>query len=559
MDLLREHLEPTRAERSGRPNSRPTPLMALSLAYLFGTGALLTLVWLVNAGSLGFPAVRLVLAAVASYVVGAILLPAAARSLPLWAYQLILAAGTAVISAIIYGSGETASSYAILYMLVALYAAYFFTRLQAAAQVALIAVAYAAVLVAEPGEAAVERWLTTIGALCAAAFLVGLLKERLEGLIAKLTDAARTDVLTGLLNRRGFQELFETELERARRSGRPLSLLVGDLDHFKLLNDRFGHSAGDRALEHLAEVLATMKRRIDTPARIGGEEFALIVPESSEHDAYMLAERLRISVREAFEAAEGPLVTISFGVASFPNHGATTEALLHSGDQALYAAKELGRDRTVIHNAGIANALAQASSRRTAEREGYLSTVLALAEALDMREAGSVRHSKAVAGYAELIARELGLPADRTERIRLGAVLHDVGKIGVPDTVQRKVGPLTEEDWVEMRKHPQIAAHILEGTSVEDIRGWVLLHHERLDGQGYPHGLHGDEIPLEARIIAVADAYEAMTTDRPYRSALGQDEACNELERATGSHFDETVVAALLAALKRMQPENAAH
>ena len=278
------------------------------------------------------------------------------------------------------------------------------------------------------------------------------------------------------------------------------------------------------------------------------------MPETGEHEAYIAAERLRRAVREAFEDAPAQ-VTISFGVASFPQHGAGAESLLQAGDQALYAAKELGRDRTVIHNPEIASALGTAASRRQAQREGYLATVLALAEALDQRDTGTARHSQTVGRYAELIARELELPDETVERLRIGGVLHDVGKIGVPDSILRKPGPLTHGDWQEMRRHPEIAARILEASSAHDIREWVLAHHERPDGQGYPLGLSGDDIPIEAQVLAVADAFEAMTSDRVYRMALPFDDAVDELRRVSGTQFDARVVDAFLKVVDRLGSE----
>jgi putative nucleotidyltransferase with HDIG domain len=172
-----------------------------------------------------------------------------------------------------------------------------------------------------------------------------------------------------------------------------------------------------------------------------------------------------------------------------------------------------------------------------------------LAETLDLRDVGTARHSQTVGRYAEGIARALGLPNDRVERIRAAGVLHDIGKLGVADAVLKKPGALTDEEWVEMRRHPELGARILDHANLRDISGWVLAHHERIDGRGYPYGLAGDEIPLEARILAVADAYEAMTADRAYRAALGHDAAQGELRAGSGTQFDSAAVEAFLAVL----------
>jgi len=183
----------------------------------------------------------------------------------------------------------------------------------------------------------------------------------------------------------------------------------------------------------------------------------------------------------------------------------------------------------------------------------HVATIISLAEALDLRDAGTADHSQTVGRYSALTARELGLDPRRAGRVRLAGVLHDVGKVGLPDSVLRKPGPLTDEEWAEMRRHPEIGARILSSGEFDDIRPWVLAHHERPDGEGYPVGLAGDEIPLEARIVAVADAYEAMTADRVYRPALGAEEAREELLRDAGTQFDERVVDAFLSAVRAHQ------
>ena len=250
-----------------------------------------------------------------------------------------------------------------------------------------------------------QRWLLTIGTAMVAGLLVAYQHDRIGALVHRLTDAARTDPLTGLLNRRGFEETFKTELERARRNGRPLTVVAGDLDGFKLVNDQHGHHAGDEALQALAADLLKWKRRIDVAARLGGEEFALLLPDTDERGAFLVAERLRRAVQRTF--SEQPLpVTISFGVATWPDHGQETETLLRAADEALYAAKDLGRDRTVIYSAAVAAVLAD--GRGTERGEMQLATVVSLAEALDIRDTGTARHSQTVGRYAADDGRRAG-------------------------------------------------------------------------------------------------------------------------------------------------------
>jgi diguanylate cyclase (GGDEF)-like protein len=342
-------------------------LMARCLAYLFVTGAALALVAFalpnnsdVSETEIFIPQAGYVLAVVA---IVAILLVNFDR-LPLWTFQLTLSSGTALISFVIYASGDPTSAYTMLYVWIALYAFYFFGLAQAFFQVALVAVAYGAVLHFKDGlTVPTARWLITVGTVVSVGILVAMLKVRVETLVERLSDSAKTDPLTGLLNRRGFEECFEYELERARRGTGRLSIVLIDLDHFKIVNDRFGHAVGDGALKRLAALLTAAKRQIDAAGRVGGEEFALLLPESDAAGAFTVCERIRRQVIEAFAeagfsghtAGSGPLpLTVSLGIASFPLGGTTQAELLSSADQALYDAKRQGRDRTVVHDPAMA-------------------------------------------------------------------------------------------------------------------------------------------------------------------------------------------------------------
>jgi diguanylate cyclase (GGDEF)-like protein len=527
--------------------------MARSGAYLFGAGATLALIWLFLPVSGRVDTAAMLAMVGASYAM-VLLLIAGYDQIPMWGFKAFLFGFTLIVSGMIFYSGKSASPYAFFYVWAALYALYFFSAAEAARHVLFMGFCYAGVLVAHHwtgntiGEFAVAmedsaaQWTIAFGTLVVATALFGLLKDHLDGLIERLTDAARTDPLTGLLNRRGLEEVFEQEAERARRLERPLTLLVGDLDRFKLLNDRLGHPAGDRALELMGEALTAGVRRIDRVGRMGGEEFALILPETAEHEGYILAERLRARIRENFAADVFPL-TISFGVASYPTHGATTSALLKAADQALYTAKEFGRDCSVIYSAETSEILRGDSHRKESTAERRVSSLIGLAGSMDTAE-----HSQMVGRYSKLIAVEMGLGKELVERVQLAGVLHDIGKIGVADAIVNKPGALTEAEWAEMQKHPEFGARMLERAELWDIAEWVLAHHERPDGKGYPLGLTKDDIALEARIVAVADAYEAMTTNRVYRPSIGHTAARAELRRGAGTQFDERVVEAFLKA-----------
>lgn len=525
-------------------------------AYLFAAGAALALVAVAMPPAPGADEAGTLAVAAGATAGAGVLVWGIDRMRP-WTFQLLAIYGTLLVTAAIHSGGVAAKDTGIVYLWIVLFSFYFFTGRQALVQLGAIALAYG-VLSGGSEEGSLTRWGLTVLTLLVAGALVWLLKEWVGQLVARLSDAARTDPLTGTLNRRGFEELLELELERARRYGRAVSLLALDLDRFKQVNDRFGHQAGDAALMRAADALTEEKRRIDILGRIGGEEFAVLVPDTDENGAYVLAERLRHRLRDAF-AGQPAELTVSIGIAAMPAHAQGLQSLMSVADQALYAAKQLGRDRCVIFSPEVAGIISAGLVNGRAGRDDLqLATVLTLAETLDIRDTGTARHSQTAGRYAETMARELELDPGRIERVRLAGILHDVGKIGVPDSVLRKPGPLTGGEWEEMRKHPEIGARILGASSFDDIRPWVLSHHERPDGRGYPHGTSGDEIPLEARILAVADAYEAMTSDRVYRPGMDPRAAREELRSCAGTQFDRQVVEAFLAALEREPSAEAA-
>jgi diguanylate cyclase (GGDEF)-like protein/putative nucleotidyltransferase with HDIG domain len=527
-----------------------TSLTAKVLAGLFAAGATLAALTVVLPHPPDANAVGL-LAIVANAYVIAVVLYWRAEKLPARVLPLALGWGSTLITGVAYFSGESPSPLVFFYLWVFLYASYFFTRRQAALQIAYVGFAYGALLALRPpASGAPAWWLVGMGTLLVAAIVIMTMRARVELLIARLYDAARTDPLTGLSNRRGFRELLDLELERSRRGGSELTVLAGDLDHFKEVNDRCGHQVGDAALRRVARVLKEHKRQIDFAARVGGEEFALILPDTPQNDAFVLAERLRCALRDEFAQDSVP-ITISFGLAAHPEHAQTAASLLRAAEEALYAAKGSGRDRTVLHSPLLGEGDRIGGELRDVEAERFIAVMLDLAETVDLRFSGSARHSETVGRYAEMMARELGFSEQRIGRVRLAGMLHDIGKVGVPDSILQKPAKLTPDELATIRRHPELGAQILEHPGFADVRAWVGAHHERPDGRGYPLGLSGEEIPLEARILAVADAYEAMTSDRAYRPSIGQAAACAELRRCAPGQFDPLVVKAFLACLQR--------
>ncbi|MBJ7330228.1 MAG: diguanylate cyclase [Solirubrobacteraceae bacterium] len=332
---------------------------------------------------------------------------------------------------------------------------------------------------------------------------------------AQLRRASRTDALTGCANRRGFEERMQEELILAREEGGAVGVILIDLDDFKQINDVHGHAAGDELLCWIVRRLEGELQDHEAVGRLGGDEFAILVGGIRHEQVRRRADELRAILAERTQA--------SFGVATFPEDAQTYEDLLHAADVAMYEVKR-ARDN----------------------RPRELGWAAALAQAVDLRMSGGHDHSAAVGDLAARIAAQLGWPAEDVEDVRLAATLHDVGKAAVPDAILRKPGRLDHEELRIVRSHPPIGADMVGRIpGMERIAQWIRCSHERPDGHGYPLGLRGPEIPEAARIIHVADAFDAMTSDLPYREALSVSRAMDELQRCAGSQFDPDCVQAL--------------
>jgi diguanylate cyclase (GGDEF)-like protein len=368
--------------------------------------------------------------------------------------------------------------------------------------------------------------------------------------LARERRAAVTDPLTALLNRRGFEDRFGLELERSERAGEPLSVIVLDCDNFKAINDRGGHEVGDRTLVAIARYFAAIVRAEDVVARLGGEEFAVLLPGAEPASALRVAERLRRGIGQHVTDDRGRPIAASFGVATYPNDGRSATELVRAADQAMYLAKRSGKNQT------IAFAQLRQLPRSVFARDESLAldSMIALTQVLDEGYLRSNAHSRLVGTCARLVGERLGLAPETCERLWIAGLLHDLGKVALPERILAKPGPLDDDEWVEVRRHPELGAHMLERARDEEMRLWIRCHHERPDGGGYPDGLLRDDIPLGARIVAVADAFEAMVSPRPYRSTMSVAEAVAELRRCAGTQFDPSVVEALVATLEDDRP-----
>lgn len=345
---------------------------------------------------------------------------------------------------------------------------------------------------------------------------------------------AATDPLTEVWNRRHIQERLGTEIARARRFGHELSVLVMDIDNLKLFNDTYGHPAGDKVIRTVAQVVLTSCRETDIVGRYGGDEFAVLLPETDPQGATMIAGRILNALNKApFRAPGGTEVPIriSIGATSYPSDSDELNRLFSLADAAMYRVKVAGGGQFASRKASPEEVPEELVAGFDA-LQGLLITV-------DAKDRYTFKHSQEVTETALVLARALGLSEEEMRVIATAGKLHDLGKIGILTSVLRKPGSLTPEEWEIVREHPHLGYLIMQQIpQMEKVLEAVLHHHERWDGNGYPDGLKGKQIPKLARILAIADAYSAMLADRPYRKALSQQEALQEIQNCAGTQFD---------------------
>lgn len=416
-------------------------------------------------------------------------------------------------------------------------------------------------------------------------------------------EQAITDGLTGVKTHRFFMEALSSEWKRSTRAARAFALVLMDLDRFKFVNDFYGHLEGDLVLQRVGQILETNCRRSDVVARYGGDEFVILMPETTMEHARQLASKLRGWV-SADPLLREKNISASFGIACYPLHGSSPQELIQVADASMYLSKHQGGNavstadhfdpneakkwkRDVLEAyLGVtlkrlfstgpeafeeiyqrlrqfteslsatepdSKSLVSHSEGRHALPQAVLDTVTSLAYAIDAKDHYTQGHSQKVAAYAALIAEAMGMADAEVEEIRLGAVLHDIGKVGIPEHILNKNGPLNPEEWETMKSHVGFGAKILDPlTPLARIREMVLHHHEFFDGSGYPNALSGESIPIGARIIAVADAYDTITSDRTYKKARTAPDALSELERCANAQFDGSIVEVFVRAMRTL-------
>ncbi len=392
-------------------------------------------------------------------------------------------------------------------------------------------------------------------------------------LLEKVSANSNIDSLTTLSNHRGFQEVLSNELAQAEKKGSHLSVIMMDINNISKINRELGHAKGDEVIKLVAEKVKQNIRNSDTAGRYGGDEIAIILPDTDTDEAKYIAEYLTYSLSCCFVDDVGP-VKVAVGVATYPESTRDQEKLLIMAEQAMYISQSKGyKDgmSAIISSLDFnfwddmaLNSFAEVLTKRHSQlgvnfeeelvqkfnneqiisQNHLMAMVTSLASAIDAKDTYTKGHSSSVSRYSEALARAINLPEAEVERIALGALLHDVGKIGIPENVLRKPTHLTEEEWEIMKQHPVIGAEkvLMPNETLRDLIPIVKYHHEHWDGSGYPEKLKGEEIPFSARIVSIADAYHALISDRPYRKGMSVEKACEVLKMGSGIQWDANLV-----------------
>ena len=401
---------------------------------------------------------------------------------------------------------------------------------------------------------------------------IALVMENMS-LVEKSKEHMNTDSLTQLYNHRGFQECLSKELHNAEENNTKLSVVMLDVNNISKINRELGHRKGDEVIKLVAEKVKHNLRKTDIAGRYGGDEIAMILPNTDVAEAKYIAEYITYTLSCCFIDDVGP-VKVAVGIASYPECAKEQEKLLILAEQAMYISQAKGykdgmsaiissTDFNFWDDAAL-KSYAEIISKRHSQMgvnfedellhkfnseqihsQNHLAEIAkSLAGAIDAKDPYTKGHSTSVSRYSEALARSLNLPEEEVERISLGALLHDVGKIGIPESVLKKPDKLSDEEWNIMKQHPVIGAEkvLQPNEALRDLIPIVKYHHEHVDGSGYPEHLKGDQIPLSAKIVAVADAFHALVSDRPYRKGLGLETACDILLQGAGKQWDSGLV-----------------
>lgn len=400
----------------------------------------------------------------------------------------------------------------------------------------------------------VVRTTDEIGQLAAA---LNKMAAKVSERVGSMTGTAVIDGLTDLSNHRYFQDRLAVEIKRAERYNRQLALLMIDVDSFARFNAINGHVHGDQALRKIADIIKECSRETDLTARYSGEEFVIVMPEADEREAMMAAERIAMMVAaEPFNTKHNISIpiTVGIGITHYPKYGETSQGLIDTACNALAEAKRLGPNSIAYPSNDDCTPVITTVKliEKKLSDDMIIDAVFSLAKAVDARDHYTHRHSQFVARYAAALGKALGLDDADVTNLSIAGLLHDIGKIGVPDAILNKFDTLTNDEWIYIDRHPVLGADIVRHLSgLREVVKTILHHHEKYDGTGYPDCMSGEEIPFKARIVCVVDSYHAMISDRPYRAGLSRAETIAELNRCRATHFDPRIVDKFIELLEK--------
>lgn len=380
---------------------------------------------------------------------------------------------------------------------------------------------------------------------------------RIEGEhISKLEEQVNKDGLTQVFNHRYFHEALKEKIALSEKYNEPVSMIFVDIDYFKHYNDLYGHQKGDEVLRTIGRILRDNVRENDIPARYGGEEFSIILPNTKEKDALVLADKIRKTIEATkFYGEENQpngLLTASMGISVYPDKAKDDIELIKSADDALYRAKFFNKNRVETYTS-ILDELKYNIDEKDIELVTSIKTLISVINAKDRYTYG---HSERVVFYSRLLADKLELSKEDKNLLIYGSYMHDIGKINISQDILTKKMPLNNEEWDQLKRHPEEGAAIIKPVkSLEKIIPIILHHHEKYDGTGYPDRLKGEEIPYLARILTVVDSFDAMTSNRPYNVRRTYDEAIVELKKCSGGQFDPEIANKFIEVIEEYKDE----
>jgi diguanylate cyclase (GGDEF)-like protein/putative nucleotidyltransferase with HDIG domain len=358
------------------------------------------------------------------------------------------------------------------------------------------------------------------------------------------------DGLTGVYNHRFFCDALKQQVLNSEKQQQPISMLFIDIDYFKEYNDLYGHQKGDEALKVIGDLLNSSIKQGEIVARYGGEEFAMLLPNTDEKEAIRIAEQIRMTIEKTYftgqENQPNGNLTVSLGISTYPNKAKNDLELIKSADDALYRAKFFNRNRVEIYTSILDDLKKEIDEKDVA----LITSIKTLISIINAKDRYTYAHTEKVVIYSRLLAERLKLTEKDKKTLIYGAYMHDIGKINISKDILNKKMPLTGEEWSFLKEHPAEGVEIIKPVnSLQHIIPLIAHHHERYDGNGYPDGLKGEEIPFLARVLTVVDSFDAMTSNRPYNKRKSYEEGIEELRRCSGTQFDPSIAETFIEAI----------